>query len=254
MNKKILFAIIVLILIVIVVFSYRSFKLQKDDYGCLANQGYSWCDFKQECVKSSEDGCILTNDWILEKAKKIIGLDLNIIPEKAVELNTQDGETAFSSKGIYYSDLLKAEKAIKGFDEWDKFLIGIGFYNDSYNPPLRNNEEDQIKYRSGNLACVLSRTDNSNDTSSLSLFCGDVANVLYSFASPYGRDCATDFDCNLIVDGCAKRQVCRAKGAKFYNACEDPSSLVSELDTRIADCTCVENQCVPENEKLRENN
>src|SRR3989344_7667810 len=149
MSKKILPAIIILILAITVIvtyFFYGSFKNKKDDYGCLTNQGYSWCDFKQECLKSGQEECVLTHGWILKEAKKIIGLDLNIIPDRAVEFNTKDGKAAFSSKGIYYSDLLKSEKILQGFKQWENLLKDIGFYNDSYNSPIRSDEKDEIKY------------------------------------------------------------------------------------------------------------
>ncbi|OHA71310.1 MAG: hypothetical protein A3H01_01620 [Candidatus Wildermuthbacteria bacterium RIFCSPLOWO2_12_FULL_40_9] len=256
MNKKALIVIVALLIIAAIFsyFFYWSFKTKKDDYGCLVNQGYSWCDFKQECVKSDKDSCVLTNDWILKEAKKIIGMDLNVIPNQAVEFNTKEGKTTFSSKGIYYSDLLKSAKIMEGFNAWEGFLKDLGFYNDFYNSPIRSDEKDDIRYNRDNIVCALSRTDNPNNTSSLSLFCGDISETLCNFNASCGRSCQTDSDCNLIVDGCAKKQVCRAKEVKFYNDCPNPSSLVSELDTSISECSCLESQCVPKDEKLRDKN
>ena len=256
MKKYIIYIFLIAIVLILVgSFSYyKSFQNKKNQYGCLINQGFSWCDFKQECVKDVQQNCALTKEWILEEAKKIIGLNLNIMPDQAIEFNTTDEKIAFSGKGIYYSDLLKAEKVLNGFEDFNKFLKGIGFQEDDFNPKIQNDQQDLIKYKRENIICALGRVDNPNSTSSLSLFCGDPVNVLYNFNSSYGRSCQQDVDCDLIVNGCARKQVCRTKGVKFYNDCENPSSLVSELDTSISDCSCLENQCVPKNEKYRDKN
>ncbi len=253
MNRKIIFLVIIIIIIFAAIFVYRSFKLKKDSYGCLIGQGYSWCEFKRQCVKEGE-GCVLTKEWILGEAKKIVGLDLNVLPDKAIEFNTENGKIAFLSKGIYYLDELKAKKVIESFGNVKDFLQGIGFQADSFNPVTQDENQDLIKYKKDDLICVIGRVDNPNNTSSFSLFCGNPEDKLCNFNASCGRSCQSDNDCALITNGCAKKIVCRTKGIKFYHDCENPTSVVSELDTRITECACLENQCVPKNENLRPNN
>ena len=117
-----------------------------------------------------------------------------------------------------------------------------------------SDKESIIKYSEGKIACELKRTDNPNDTSSLSLFCGNTDDKLCDFKSSCGKECKTDGECGLKTDGCGKRIVCRNKNYKFYNDCQNPTSNIDELDVSINSCICLENQCVPEKEKLRDKN
>ena len=250
---------IIIILIIVLVFLAGFYYLvlfpnKKDSHGCLFNKGYSWCDFKQKCVKSGEEDCNLTQEWILSEAKKIIGLDLNVIPKETVKWNTKEGEIAFSAKGISYLDVLRAEKILKGFEGWDKFLNEAGFKTDSYNPAVTGEKETILNYTKGKIACVLKLTDNPGNTSSLSLFCGNVDDQLCNFKSDCGRGCNIDTDCGLVTDGCRKIIVCRNKNYEFYQDCANPTAKVSELDVDINSCECFENQCVPQNEKFRDKN
>ena len=255
MNKKFYILLVITIVILIGAAYYWNFlKInQKDSYGCFINKGYSWCDFKNECIKQGED-CSLTQDWILDEAKKIIGLNLALMPNQTIKLKTKDGDLAFSAKGYYYSDLSKAEKIIKGFKNLDEFLNKTGLKKDPDNPPVTSDKEDKVKYSKEKIVCELKRTDNPNDTSSLSLFCGNTDDKLCSFNSNCGRECSSDSDCDFIVDGCRKIIVCRARGYKFYHDCQNPTSNVGELDVSINSCICLDNQCVPEKEKLRDKN
>lgn len=258
MNKNILIKIIFVAIIILILGGIIYYLIlvpnQKDSHGCLINKGYSWCDFKNQCVKEGESDCALSAEWILNEAKKIIGLDLSVIPNETVKWKTKEGEIAFSAQGIYYADLLKAEKVIKGFEDLEKFLNTIGFKTDVYNLPIVSDKENIVKYSKEKIACALSRINNPNDTSSLSLFCGNPNDRLYDFKSAYGKGCNVDPDCGLVTNACERRIVCRNKNDKFYNDCPNPTAKVSELDVDINSCLCLENQCVPKNEKFRSKN
>ena len=258
MNKNILIKIIIIAVIILIsggAFHYWILlPNQKDNHGCLINKGYSWCDFKNKCIKQGEEDCKLTQEWILDEAKKIIGLDINIMPGQVVKWNTKDGEIAFSAKGFVYTDILGAEKIVKSYNGIDSFLKQIGFEEDSYNFPVNSEKEKSVKYKNGKIICALSQTNNPNNTSSLSIFCGNTNDRLCDFSSDCGRNCSSDSDCDLIVDGCRKTIVCRTRGYKFYHDCKNPTSTVADLDVSINSCICLENQCLPENEKLRDKN
>jgi len=252
MPKKILILSIIIFIILIGVFFNFLKSNKKDSHGCFTSKGESWCDFKNKCLK--EEDCNLTQDWILNEAKKIIGLDLSVMPNETVKWKTKDEDLVFSAKGIYYTDLLKAEKVTKGFEDWDNFLKKLGFKTDPYNPAIASDKENISKYTKEKIICVLTRTDNPNSTSSLSLFCGNTDNKLCYFNSNCGRECGGDNNCGLVLDGCRKRIVCRNKNYKFYQDCQNPTAIVNELDVDINKCQCLENQCVPSNEKLRYKN
>lgn len=254
MNKKTIFISSVIFIILVAALTYQIFRSKKDDHGCLVNQGYSWCDFKRECVQSNKDNCVLTKDWVLDGAKKIIGLDLNTMPVEITKIDAQGNKVVFSGTGIYYLDTLNADKITKGFSSLEQFFNDIGLKVDPDNDPIRSDEKDELKYTKEDVICSLSRINNTNNTSSLALSCGNTADILYGFDSLYGKKCSVDNDCDLVVNGCARRQVCRSRGVKFYNDCENPSSIVAGLDTSIAECVCFENQCVPKNENLRSKN
>ena len=100
MKKKIITALIIVVVLGAGFYYLVLFPNKKDNQGCFFNQGYFWCDFKDKCVKEGEEDCNLTQDWILNEAKKIIGLDLNVIPKEAVKWNTKEGEITFSAKGV----------------------------------------------------------------------------------------------------------------------------------------------------------
>jgi len=256
MNKKVYILLAITIIILIgAVFYWNFLKMnQKDSHGCLVNKGYSWCDFKNKCIKQGEEDCNLTQDWLLNEAKKIIGLDLNLMPSQFIKWNIGGNELVFSAEGYYYTDLLKAEKIIKGFEDWNNLLKQNSLEGDPYNPAVNNDKEHIVKYKREKIVCMLSQTDNPNGTSSLRLFCGNIDDKLCDFKSDCGRKCSSNSDCDFIVDGCRKIIVCRAKNYKFYNDCTNPTSNVSELDVSINSCLCLENQCVPKNEKLRSKN
>lgn len=256
--KKILIKIIIVLIIFLisggVFYQWILFPSKKDNHGCLYNKGYSWCDFKQECIKKGEEDCNLTQDWVLDEAKKIFGLDLNIMPNEKIEWNRENSKWVFSAKGIYYLDVFGAEKILKGFEDWDKFLHKLGFETNSDNPAVMSEKETILNYIKGKIVCVLKRTDNPSETSSLSLFCGNIGDELCNFNSACGKECKSDNDCGLTTNGCAKRIVCRNKNFKFYNDCLNPTSNLDELDISINDCMCLDNQCVPRNEKYRSKN
>lgn len=256
MPKKIIILSIIIFIILIGVIYYRNYVRanQKDSHGCLIAKGYSWCDFKQKCIKSGEEDCNLIEDWILNEAKKIIGLDLAIIPTEVIKWKTKNEELAFLGKGIYYTDLLKAEKVIGGFENWDEFLKKIGLESDIYNPAITSKKENVLSYGKEKIVCVLRQIDNPNNTSSLSLSCGNMDNKLCNFESDCGKECQTNDDCELRRDGCAKIIVCRNKNYQFYQNCPNPTSMIDELDLAIKECECLENQCVPKDEKLRYKN
>ena len=255
--KNILTKVVIALIIVLILgagfYYWILLPNKKDNHGCLINKGYSWCDFKNQCV-IKEEGCSLTQDWILSEAKKIVGLDLNVIPKEIVKWNTKDGEIAFSAKGIYYLDILGAEKILKWFEDWDKFLNEIGFKSDSYNPAIVSDKENIVKYSKEKIVCVLNKVDNPNDTSSLSLFCGNTDDRLYDFKSVSGKGCNADSDCGLVTNACERKIVCRNKNYEFYHDCPDPTANVSELDVDIGSCICLESQCVPKIEKFRDKN
>lgn len=253
MNKK-LFILLFITFIVLIAAVYSLKINQKDSHGCFVNKGYSWCGFEQKCIKEGEEDCNLTQDWILDEAKKIMGLDINIMPSEVVKWNTKDGETAFSAKGFVYTDILGAEKIVKSYNGINNFLKQIGFEGDSYNLAVNSEKEKSVKYKNEKLICALSQINNPNNTSSLFLLCGDVDGMLCNFNSDCGKECQNDSDCGLAVDGCAKKVVCRNKNYKFYQDCLNPTAAVSEINTTIGSCLCLENQCVPEKQELHENN
>lgn len=223
---------------------------KKDVNGCLVNQGYSWCKYSQKCG-GQEDFCEPTADWILEEAKKITGLNMNIIPNEFIKWKKGDKEIAFSAKGVYYLDLPDSQKLADYFNGWDKLLRENGFEEIADVSVSLHDGENKIGYRKEKNICVINKVDNPNNTASLSLFCGNADNELCAFGEDCNRQCQQDSDCGLFTDGCAKRIVCRNKDSVFYNDCANPTSNVDELDVRIRDCICLENQCVPKSEKLR---
>ena len=253
MNKKIFFGALVIILLGGGIWYYSWFKNKKDQYGCLLNQGYYWCGYRQECV-TSKKGCALTVDWILKEANKTIGLDINIMPDQAIKFTTKDGEISFAGKGIYYTDLLRAPKLIERFGQLNQLLQKLEFTTDELNPAIKTDGADLIKYKKDTLVCMVGRTDNPNQTSSLSLYCGQMQDVLCNFNTSCGRSCNTDTDCGLLVNGCDRKMVCRSRSSKFYNDCPNPTAVADDLDVSINGCACVNNQCVPNNEKLRSRN
>lgn len=252
--KIVIALIIILILIGIGVYQFVIFPNKKDSHGCLINKGYLWCDIKNKCIENGKEKCEISSDWILGEGKKIIGLNLNIMPDETVKWKTKDGEAAFPADGIYYMDVLNAEKITKWFDDLIKFLFGIGMKKDALNPEVFDEKENTLYFVKDKNACVLRNIDNPNQTSSLSLFCGNLDETLCNYNSSCGRACQTDSDCGFFTNGCAKRIVCRNKNAKFYNDCLNATSRVDELDIDINSCICLDNQCVPEKEKYRSKN
>ena len=252
--KKFIIVLIIVLILGGAFYQWILFPNKRDGQGCLFNKGYSWCDFKDKCIKKGEEDCNLTQEWVLDEAKKIIGLDLNIIPNEKIKWNRKEGQLVFSAKAIYYLDVLGAEKTLKGFEDWDKFLNKTGFKTNLDNPPITSSQEMVLNYTREGIACVLKRTDNPGNTSSLSLFCGNIEDELCSFNSDCGKECKSDNDCGLTTNGCAKRIVCRNKNYKFYDDCLDPTSNLDELDISIVECACLNNQCLPKNEKYRDKN
>lgn len=257
MNKKanIFLGLAIIIFIIAIAFYYQGIRTnKKDGSGCFVNKGESWCELKGKCIDKGES-CGLTADWILGEAKKILGMNLNIMPNETIKWNAKDGkESAFSSKGVYYLDAYKSEKVLKGFSDINKFLQDIGMKTDESNPPINAEKEKTVKYAKDSIICALSQSNNGASSSSISLFCGNEGEILCSFNSDCGRDCETDSDCALITNGCEKKTVCRNKTGKFYNDCLNPTANVDLLDLDINECSCVENKCQPTREKYRNKN
>ncbi len=247
MNKNILIKIIVIVVAVLILGGVIYFlipKEKKDDHGCNISQGYSWCEFKQKCVKSGEEDCKQDKKAeILDGIKKVIGLDLNLV-DSVIKWNTKDKEISLNSKGYYYLDVLKAPVIMKGFENSDNFLKQNGFSEDSYNPSINSQEKDKRVYKKDEVVCDISRVDNPNKTSSLIIGCAYLNDTVCGFSTNCGKECNVDSDCIVILDGCGRKTVCRNKNYKFYNDCLDPSSLVQDIDFSIQRCQCVENQCV----------
>jgi len=259
MDKKILLKIIVpaVVLIAAAGAAYYGFIApnKKDEHGCLVNKGYSWCGYSQTCA-SRDEPCEITVDWILGEAKKIIGLNLTTMPDQVIKWKKGEEEIAFSAKGIYYIDLTDSagtQKINDSFNGWDNLLQDNGFEK-AADISAQNEKEIRIGYSKEKNVCVLDKVNNSNNTVSVSLFCGNTGNELCVFGDDCDKQCRQDSDCGLFTDGCAKRIVCRNKSSVFYNNCANPTANVEELDTRIADCACVSNKCVPQDEKLRDVN
>lgn len=251
MNKKIYASLIV---IFILIGSFYFWKInQKDSNGCFINKGYSWCKFKEQCIKKGEE-CNLSVDWIIKEAKKIMGLDINIMPNQFIKWNTENEKIAFVAKGFVYTDVFESEKIIKLYNQISTLLKQSGLQENNYNPAVDNEKEKSSKYKKEEIVCALTRTNNTNNSSSLLFLCGDINERLYTFDSSYGRECGNDSDCGLVVNGCEKKVVCRNRNYKFYHDCLNPTANVDKLDTRIGECLCLENQCVPKNEKLRSQN
>ena len=100
-SKKIYILLVIIITILIGAIYYWNFlKInERDNHDCFINKGYSWCNFKNKCIKQGEEDCNLTHDWILGEAKKIIGLDLNLMPNGKIKWKAEGNELAFSAKG-----------------------------------------------------------------------------------------------------------------------------------------------------------
>lgn len=257
MNKKTITIIIILAAIILAggVYFWNYLRVNyKDNNGCFVNQGYKWCEYGKNCIKSEEE-CRLNAEWILGKGKEIIGMNLNIMPNESIKWNNSEGEIIVSAKGIYYLDLLGAEKISKAFDNWKSFLEEQGFESDSYNPESKDEKSQTIKYKKEEIVCSVEKKDNSsNSSSSVGFYCGNISDTICGFQKDCGRECQSDSDCGLKVDGCAKKTVCRNKNYNFYNNCSNPTSKVSELNTDINGCKCVNNQCVPEKDNLYDKN
>jgi len=181
---------------------------------------------------------------ILEQAKITIGVDLNIAPE-IVRWNTKDRETTMDGKGCLYTDTLKAQKLSEIFGLLDDFLKEKGFANDQYNQDINEEGNVQRKYINGEVVCNLLMVENSNNTSSAKISCANIEDLIYNFDSDDGKECAQDSDCGVLFDSCARARVCRNINYKFYNDCENPSALIKDIDFSVANCQCIDNQCVP---------
>ncbi|MFH1656388.1 MAG: hypothetical protein ABH956_01275 [Candidatus Nealsonbacteria bacterium] len=257
MNKKIIIVLVIIILVILVGVIYfltpKEIEQEIDENGCIISEQESWCGFKNKCIKQGES-CDLTEDWILKEANKIIGLDLNVMPNQAVEWKVESGEVAFSGKGIYYTDLLKSEKIAKTFEDWEMFLKEIGLESNDYNPDIMEGKKSIKKYGNEKIVCELKKINNLNETSSLALYCANKDNEFCNFNSSCGRQCDNDSDCGLAIDGCAKKSVCRNKNYKFYQDCDIPTATVKDISTSISECICLDNQCLPKKEEFRDRN
>jgi len=181
---------------------------------------------------------------LLEEIKKATGIDL-VLMDQVIKWNTKKGELALDGKRYYYLDLLKAPKLMQRFEDLDKFFKENKFKKDSRNKDIDSEEKSLRWYKKSNIVCYLSRVDNPDNTSSLTVGCADIADTMCHFDSDCGRECKTDSDCDIKFDSCQRKTVCRNKNYKFYNECPDPSSLIQDIDFKIQKCKCENNQCEP---------
>ncbi len=181
---------------------------------------------------------------ILEDIKKITGMDLTLM-DQVIKWNTRKGELTLDGKGYYYLDLLKAPKLMKIFEDLDKFFKDNKFEKDSRNKDVNSDEQSVIKYKKSNIVCILNRIDNKENNSSLSISCADVNEIMCNFNSNCGKECKTDSDCDIRLDSCQRKTICVNKNYKFYSECDNPSSLIKDIDFKIQKCQCIKNQCEP---------
>jgi len=253
MKKKILVLIFILAVIAVAGGSYYFWLNQKDNDGCSKNQGYTWCVYNNQCVKK-ENECRATIDWILGEAKKVIGLDLNVMVQPT-QYNVGGEQSTLNAKGIYYADAMKAVKALQGFVDLDNFFKNNGFKIDEQNPVVSNDGQDLKVYRKDKILCQLSRTDKAaSSMTSLSVFCANDDDKMCDFSTTCGRQCQQDSDCGILLDACGRKTVCRNTSFNFFNNCSNPSAVINDIDFSIQHCLCVSNQCVPQNEKIRDRN
>lgn len=181
---------------------------------------------------------------ILEDIKKTIGMDLNLAPNR-IKWNTDNEELVLSGKGCYYLDALNAPKISEMFDNLCKFFENSGFKNDTNNNDVSDESSVLKKYKKDEIVCNLSKVNNLNNTSSISVACADINKVTYSFSSEKGTNCNADSECGVITDGCKRARVCRNLKFEFYNDCENPSQKVQDVNFDVAKCQCISNVCVP---------
>lgn len=245
MNKKtyILFIIIAVVVLLGGFILYSAYMGKKDNHGCLTNKGYLWCESEEKCVQGKEN-CSFTVDSVIAQAKKIIGLDLNVMKE-IIKYNTENEKLALDAKGCYYLDALKAEKITKGFNDLDNFFNQNGFSGDQYNPPFATEKEAFKIYKKNNVVCQIKKADNENDTTSLSVFCANEKDTMCNFSDEAcGTKCEQDSDCGVLLDSCKRKTVCRNINFKFYNDCENPSAKIDDISFGINRCKCSDNKCV----------
>jgi len=182
---------------------------------------------------------------LLEEIKKVTGMDL-VLMDQVIKWNKKEGEVALDGKYYYYLDLLKAPKLMQLFEDLDKFFKENKFKKDSLNKDIDSDEKSLRWYKKSNIACYLSKIDNPPDnTSSLSVGCADLNEIMCNFDSDCGKECQTDLDCGIKFDSCQRKTLCRNKNYKFYSECPDPSTLIQDIDFKIQNCQCINNRCEP---------
>jgi hypothetical protein len=182
---------------------------------------------------------------LLEDIKKITGMDLNLM-DQVIKWNARKGETSLDGKGYYYLDLLRAPKLMKIFEDLDKFFKDNKFKKDSRNKDVNSDEKSLLKYKKSNIVCILSRIDNEDNTSSLSVSCADINETICNFNDlNCGRECKIDSDCDKRLDSCQRKNVCVNKNYKFYSECSNPSSLIKDVDLTVQKCQCKDDKCEP---------
>lgn len=181
---------------------------------------------------------------ILENAKGITGMNLNLAPDR-IKWNADGKELTLSGKGCFYVDALNAPKVSEIFDNLGNFFGTSGFRNDSSNSDVSTDNSLLKKYKKDEIVCNLIKKANSNNTSTVSVACADIKNVTYNFNTGEGNNCNADSDCGVILDACERKRVCRNLKYEFFNDCENPSARVDDVDFSVAKCQCVSNQCVP---------
>jgi len=182
---------------------------------------------------------------ILEDIKKTSGIDLASI-NQLIKWNTKNGELTLDGQGYHYVNLLKASELMQLFDGFNKFFNDNQFKKDSLNPETSSADKILIRYKKSNIVCNLIRIDNAdNNASSLNVGCADITDTMCNFNSNCGNECNVDSDCVVKFDSCQKKTLCRNKNYKFYNECSDSSNLIKDIDFKIQNCQCKNNQCEP---------
>jgi hypothetical protein len=184
-------------------------------------------------------------DTTLAKMKEAIKMDLNLMPLRITWNTESNEERILDGKGYYYADVLGAQKIQDIFISLDDLLKKTGFKDNEQNRPINSEGNILRKYKKSEIVCNLAVVDNSNGTSSLSAACANINSLMFDFASGLGNECVKESDCGVLTDGCKKATVCRNISYKFYNTCDNPSSLVKDIDFSVAACECLKNQCTP---------
>jgi len=246
MNKKNIAIIIIVLIILAGLFYFFDFKNdKKDSHNCKISKEF-WCELENKCLPNGEI-CELKQtelEKLLDKAVNTIGMNLTLM-NQVIKFNSEKEHLAFNAKGYYFSDLQNAEKIIKGFEDLENLLKENNFAENNLNKTIETESKIQKMFLKEGLACELAKSDNPNQTSSVSIFCADLKDRVYDISSDIGKDCISDSECVVITDGCKRELVCKSNKYKYFNNCLNPTAEVDAIkNANLGGCLCQNNKCV----------